>query len=587
MTIRTSLARRVIIVFTAAGLLLASAPLPVRAAPRRQVIGNVVPFLGVFVGWSHRNRVYRDAESFIADRNRYYDALRDTARRQLAEREIAGLRTSQVAAYTKLVALIERNRQAEVAQAEARKREARQAFHRRLESVLLQRILGTGTLQRLFGALSRGVNSSQGLLDEALNKVSGGGGGFLAEIERVRKIARDVESVAGIVGGKTGNGLRRTAGRIAATIERPQQLIQADLERVRQEIGELGATIDALARSGRTPSAGALAEGLLLRPPGGSDDPAVEAVSAILSRLAVGDGSLRDQARAAIQAGFVGRCSTFVNEFRQALARLEESPDAAEASSAASACNPVDVEQLAQTTSDGAAADVPIPEGRCGLTGDGDFVIENLVASNTGGSCEGDVYPFGMSSEPLLAYLAVAGRWVTTSETTWTWQATQDLNGAIVDATAQTMGDSLEIDVAVTAPPSGNSFLPVPGRGNGLALAVMLPLLPLAMKFSPKKRRRLIVAAVTLLSLLLMAQSCEVYGTFSGRYTFPLPDEGFACEVAPDNPNLAEMPGSRGLVSMELTVADEDGANTCSVSGTAGGLGVLKRDGVYTEDMLQ
>jgi len=62
-------------------------------------ISRVIPFAGVLVGWKHRNRVYRSAEDFIRDRNRYYDALRDTARQQLVQRQQLGLRTSQVAAY--------------------------------------------------------------------------------------------------------------------------------------------------------------------------------------------------------------------------------------------------------------------------------------------------------------------------------------------------------------------------------------------------------------------------------------------------------------------------------------------------------
>jgi hypothetical protein len=118
--------RRLFLLGLALALLVTSGPvLPAQAAPAPQGMTTVVPVLGVLVGWNHRNRIYRDANAFIAERNRYYDSLRDTARQQLADRQIAGLRPSQVAAYTKLVALIEGNRQAEIAVAEARKREAR------------------------------------------------------------------------------------------------------------------------------------------------------------------------------------------------------------------------------------------------------------------------------------------------------------------------------------------------------------------------------------------------------------------------------------------------------------------------------
>lgn len=85
-----------------------------------------------------------------------------------------------------------------------------------------------------------------------------------------------------------------------------------------------------------------------------------------------------------------------------------------------------------------------------------------------------------------------------------------------------------------------------------------------------------------------MAQSCDVFGSFTGHYTLPIPQEGFACEIPPENPNLAEMPGSSGQVSMQLTVVDDKGvAETCSISATVSGVGILKRDGFYTEEVLQ
>jgi hypothetical protein len=323
-------------------------PNPTQAAPPSQGMTTVVPVLGVLVGWNHRNRIYREANTFIADRNRYYDSLRDTARKQLADREINGLRPSQVAAYIKLVALIEGNRQAEIAVAEARKREARAAFNRRIEAVVAQRLLGTGALQRVFGALTRGVDTSQGLLDTAIDKVAGGGGGILAEVEKIRSIARDVERVAGAIGGRSGRGLRRAAGQIASSIESARESVTADLEQVKSEIGELGAAVDTLARAGRTPSAGAVIERMVVRPPGGSDDPAVEAVAILISKLSVGDGSLRDQAKSAIEAGFVARCVAISDAYRQSLARLAgEGSELAEAQAAAP-CNALDPEKLIQ-----------------------------------------------------------------------------------------------------------------------------------------------------------------------------------------------------------------------------------------------
>lgn len=605
-------ARLTILVILAMTLLLTSGiPPAARAAPPAQGIADVVPFLGVFVGWSHRNRIYRNANEFIADRNRYYDSLRDTARKQLVDREVGGLRQSQVAAYVKLVALVEHDRKAEIAQAEARKRGAREAFNDRLEGVLLQRVLGTEALQRLFGALTKGVRSSQDLINGALDKLSGGGGGALAELERVRTIARDVETVAGMIGGRTGEGLRRTAAQLASRIERPQQMIRADLERARDEIGGLGQTVDTLARVGRQPSAGALAERLVLRPPGGSDDPAVEAIAILISKLSVGDGSLRDQARAAVQAGFVGRCVGIASKIREARARLEGGAGAGlSAAEAVAPCRAIDVAELVRNAQATEAAGIPSegaaeqPEGptvteevapledRCSLTGEGDFVIENLQVSSVSNSCADSQYPFGMGAEPFLVYLAAAGRWVIASEgpesTTWTWQPTTDLQGAVVEGRAQTEGGTLVIDTTLSVQSSKTSLAPLPTPGNGIALAALLPMVPLAISISSRRRRRFALLAITSLAFLLTAQSCEVNGSFSGHYTFPIPEEGFACEIPPENPNLAEMPGSSGQVSMQFTVTDDNGkGESCTTSASVTGVGVLKRDGFYTEESLQ
>jgi hypothetical protein len=357
------LASRAVVALLAASLALGnSAAFVAQAAPPAQGLTNVVPFLGVFVGWSHRNKIYREANNFIADRNEYYDALRDTARRQLANREIAALRPSQVAAYTKLVAMIEQNRQGEIAVAEARKREARSAFNRRLEGVIIQRVLGTGAIQRVFGAMRKGINNSQDFLDTAIDNVSGDAGGVLAQVERVRTVARDVETVAGFIGGPTGAGLRRAAGRIASAIERPQEMIRSDLEKVRGDVGDLGGTVDTLAAAGRTPSAGALAKGLILRTPEGSDDPAVQAVSILVSKLSVGDGSLQDRAKAAIQAGFVARCTAIADAYRQALARLDGSAELS-AAQATAPCNAINPDQLVQQAQQTEAVSSGTPTG--------------------------------------------------------------------------------------------------------------------------------------------------------------------------------------------------------------------------------
>jgi hypothetical protein len=321
----------------------------------------------------------------------------------------------------------------------------------------------------------------------------------------------------------------------------------------------------------------------------------------------VGNPNLKEQARAAIQAGFVARCTALASAYRAALARLNTGEISN--AQAVAPCQAIDIDQLVRTaqqtqaaagTPEGVAEEPEVPTvpeeiaplgDRCSLSGEGDFVIENLQISSVSNSCEDSQYPFGLAAEPLLVYLASTGRWVIVSDTedatTWSWQATSDLQGAIVEGTAQTDGASLVIDTTLTVPPSGTSRVPLPSHANGLALAALLPMVPLAMSLSSSKRRRLALLSITFLALLLTAQSCDVYGSFTGHYTLPIPQEGFACEIPPENPNLAEMPGSSGQVSMQLAVVDDKGvAESCTISASVTGVGILKQDGFYTEQWL-
>lgn len=230
-------------------------------------------------------------------------------------------------------------------------------------------------------------------------------------------------------------------------------------------------------------------------------------------------------------------------------------------------------------------------EERCDLSGNGDFVIENYQVSVTSNTCEDPLYAPGMPADPLLVYMAVAGTWVEVDSSVvgreWSWQSSEDLQGAVVSATANTYGSALEIDISIDIPPSGSSILPSPPTGHGYALAALLPLIPLAGKLPSRKRSRTIRVVLTILAFLLMAQSCDAYGSLGGSYSFPLPDDGFPCEVDPGNPNLAEMPGSSGQVSVNITTVDDEGlAESCGTAANVTGLGVLKRDGFYTEGMF-
>jgi hypothetical protein len=230
-------------------------------------------------------------------------------------------------------------------------------------------------------------------------------------------------------------------------------------------------------------------------------------------------------------------------------------------------------------------------EERCSLSGNGDFVIEGYSLSSRSNTCEDLEYPLGAVADPLLLYLAATGRWVVSADTPagleWAWEATQPLDGAVVQGEAKIVGTELRITANITALP-GSSIVPDPAHGNGFALMAIFPLIPLFLGRPSSRRRRFILLGLTLVAFLLMAQSCEIYGDFHGSYTFPLPEDGFACEIPAENPNLAEMPGSSGQVGMNLTIVDDEGEQeSCSSSAAVNGIGVLKRDGFYTQESLE
>lgn len=141
------------------------------AASARGGIESLAPFLGMVSAIFSRNRTYRSAEEFIAERNRYYDAQRATLRTQLLERSIGGLRTSQVSAYIKTVTMIEAERKQAQAFAESIKRNARADFHSALQQELQSRLLAPGVATQVLGAIITGLGDSQKLTAAALEAV--------------------------------------------------------------------------------------------------------------------------------------------------------------------------------------------------------------------------------------------------------------------------------------------------------------------------------------------------------------------------------------------------------------------------------
>ncbi len=319
--------RRAQLCILMAAILPLHGPMVVPQAPIVGRISEVVPFLGILVGWKHRNRVYRNAEQFISERNEYYDGLRETLRSQLVQRQIYGLRPSQVAAYVKTVALLEQQRAVELKVAEARKRGARAEFLARVEESVTYAIMGSRLAQELIGAMKDGVGSAQQALDRALGSVTGGASDVLRDLQRIRTIASQLSLVGGAVGGETGYRLREISDRIVKTIDQPGKEARATLESVRGELQGLNKDLDTLAKAARAPSAGEVAAQLVARlPPGGKapENVSIETIAGLLSRREVGNESLTEEAKAAVKQGFVARCAALAQAYEEQLAALRE-----------------------------------------------------------------------------------------------------------------------------------------------------------------------------------------------------------------------------------------------------------------------
>lgn len=362
------------------------------ASPNEQLaVSEVIPFLGLARGWRRRNRVYRTANAYIADRRAYYDTLREKAREQLRNREMLDLKDSQVAAYRRMVTMIEQERAATIAFAESEKRAAREQFLQTVESAILTRMLGSGLAQDLFRALSKGINSAQGALDVALDQLSGGSG-FMAEVARVRRIAVKVRAVSPVIGGEAGEKLRRASERIIETVDRPKEEIEAGINQVQAELGQLGSSVAELQDLDRTVNVSQVTRQAAVTILTGedSDDPAIDAIIAVLAGKSRREGSsFKDRARGALLGNFVARCASFGERYRRELELLEDEPDAEPPSNEEvfSPCNAIDLAALAQEVAEEEAAQGD-EEGSAEKPGDGPSISYQSV-TKTRDNCGG------------------------------------------------------------------------------------------------------------------------------------------------------------------------------------------------------
>jgi len=257
--------------------------------------GGPIPLLGLITGVIKRNRVYKTANGFINDKAQYYDTLRETARQQLLDREMtSGLRDNQVAAYMKVVALIEGERESMFVFAESEKKAARDEFIDVVQDEITGRMLASNPATALLGAMGKGVNSSQDFLEAALDKISGGGGGVLEDVQKVRRIAERMTIAGGLIGGDFGKAIRSAGAKVVDIIDKPTAEIEAGLIQVQGELGELGSLVSELQEQGYKPTASETTREVVITLVTGEEaDPAIAATCWAMPRPAVPPGQSR------------------------------------------------------------------------------------------------------------------------------------------------------------------------------------------------------------------------------------------------------------------------------------------------------
>jgi hypothetical protein len=311
---------------------------------------RVIPFAGLVGAFRGRNRIYRTANAYEAEKNELYDRYRAKANEMLGERQIRSLRDSQVSAFTKVVGLIEGERTAMEDYAESEKRAARERFHEQVEKIIIDRILASSAATSVLGALTNGIKSSQDFLDRAAGELAGGGGGFMADVQHVSEIAGRVSMVGGVIGGPTGVRIKAFGDRVARLVNKPRDEIQAGIEQVYGELGELGTLVEDLKERGvtLTPSE-ATREVLITLVTGEDADPEIAQIVDLLLGRAGKDGTFRSRARQALIEHFVARCARMGRRLREAINALNGSDqETSEGSTGAlDLCTEIDLARIA------------------------------------------------------------------------------------------------------------------------------------------------------------------------------------------------------------------------------------------------
>jgi hypothetical protein len=306
--------------------LIAPAMLTVNIQPV-QAGGGGIPIIGLIPALIKRNRVYKTANNLIREEREYYDALRDTAAQALLDRNVpyAEYQRSQTAGYIKAVALIEQERKTLNDYAESEKKAAHDEWIGEVQNQITGVMLSTTPAIRVFGAFNEGINSSQGFITEAINKLTGGSGGFLADVAKVRRIAERMEIAGQVIGGDLGKALRRGSSTVAR-LTKPIDLVEADLIQVQQELGALQGKVNGMQDQGYTPEVSQTTREVAVTLVTGEGRPTISLIADGLIAAHGGGGDMRERARAILLGKSAARCAARVEEMRKIIYRMQVDP---------------------------------------------------------------------------------------------------------------------------------------------------------------------------------------------------------------------------------------------------------------------
>ncbi len=327
-------------------------------------LSDVIPGARLASGWLGRNRTYKSAEEFIRERNAYYDSLRTTLRKQLQERAVSKMRSSQLAAYIKEVSLIEGEREAALAFAEAIKKGARRDFTQAVKQELLNRLMSTGFMSQIFGAFKTGIDQAQGFLDQSLQEFQSTGS-IGSVIGNLRNLTNQMNVAATLFGGSYGQSLRDGLEAITGRLEYQADLTQQQLNQVKTDLAYLQSKMDALQQRKRVPASSQVGADLALQLVGwGEETPETEAILNLLGRRSgLSSEQVRERGMALLQSGYIARCREKARRILEAIQQLENQDTTVNPQSL---CNEIRGETLFATQANPTSHPDPEPDPEAG-----------------------------------------------------------------------------------------------------------------------------------------------------------------------------------------------------------------------------